>query len=72
MALHYAVRNKLLVEVRSLVENGTNVNARDTNGVTALMLCCAENDEKFAAGVARMLLQVRLIQLHRTRGQGYV
>ena len=58
MALHYAVRNKLLMEIRCLVESGDNVNVRDKDKRTPLMLCSAEDDEKFAAGIARMLLQV--------------
>ena len=29
MALHYAIKNKMLVEIRTLVEGGFNTNARD-------------------------------------------
>ena len=60
MALHYAIKNKMLVEIRTLVEGGFNTNSRDKDRRTPLMLCCAEEDETFAAGVARMLLQVGL------------
>ncbi|XP_076812026.1 uncharacterized protein LOC143458986 [Clavelina lepadiformis] len=58
MALHYAIRNKLLRDVRFLVEEGTDVNARDKECRTPLIMCCLEEDQLWAAGVARMLLQV--------------
>ena len=58
MALHYAVRNKLLNEIRDLVEGGVDVNGQDRNCRTPLMICCFGDDQKFEVGVARMLLQV--------------
>jgi len=58
MALHFAIRNKLLTEVRQLVESGEDVNAGDHDLRTPLMMCCLEKDETWASGVARMLLQV--------------
>uniref|UniRef100_H2Z2L1 Uncharacterized protein n=1 Tax=Ciona savignyi TaxID=51511 RepID=H2Z2L1_CIOSA len=57
MSLHYAIRNKLLPEVRKLVEGGSDVNDKDDSKRTPLTMCCLEDDEKWALGVARMLLQ---------------
>nr|XP_039259762.1 uncharacterized protein LOC120336207 isoform X1 [Styela clava] len=57
MPLHFAISNKMTSEVRCLIEGGYDVDARDQNKRTALMLCCLENDEHWSAGVTRMLLQ---------------
>lgn len=58
LPLHFAIANKMTTEIRQLVEGGTDVNVKDHNKRTALMMCAMEEDEYWAVGTARMLLQV--------------
>lgn len=56
MALHAAVLRGDFSVVRRLVESGVEVNGRDAEGRTPLMLCCLHDGEDWAVGVARMIL----------------
>ena len=43
--------------IRELVDNGSNVNERDVEARTPLILCAVIEDEKFALSAARMLIE---------------
>ena len=58
MSIHYYIRKHELATVRKLIEENCKANALDQENRTPLMLCSLEEDETWAVGVARMLLQV--------------
>uniref|UniRef100_A0A3B4D618 Uncharacterized protein n=1 Tax=Pygocentrus nattereri TaxID=42514 RepID=A0A3B4D618_PYGNA len=56
MDLHKALLKGDFSVIRRLVESGVDVNGRDAEGRTPLMLCCLHEGQGWAVGVARMLL----------------
>lgn len=65
MSIHYYLQKKDLKIIRKLIEEESKTNEVDLDSRTPLMLCSLENDEKWAVGVARMLLQVSSLNLLR-------
>ena len=60
--MHYYLYKRRLEQIRTEVEERTkNINQRDENGRTALMYCCYEENQEWALGITRMLLQVPTI-----------
>ena len=66
--LHQAILKADFILARRLIEAGANVNSRDEERRTPLMLCCLHDGESWSLGVARMLLihrgQVGLCDRH--------
>ncbi|KAL7889627.1 hypothetical protein AOLI_G00018850 [Acnodon oligacanthus] len=56
MDLHKALLKGDFSVIRRLIESGVDVNGRDAEGRTLLMLCCLHEGQDWAVGVARMLL----------------
>lgn len=56
MTLHVALMRGDYAQVRHIIESGVDVNERDGEGRTPLMLCSFHDGESWALGVARMLL----------------
>jgi len=58
MSLIQFIKRKDFANIRKLVEeNKACVNEIDEDGKSPLMICCCEEDEKWAIGVATMILQ---------------
>ncbi|CAH2310936.1 Hypothetical predicted protein [Pelobates cultripes] len=56
MDVNIAVMKGDYKRLRKLVEDGGEVNGRDSENRTPLMVCCLHNGEKWAVGAARILL----------------
>lgn len=56
-AINSAIRKGYFQQVRFLVDQGCDVNARDSNGYTPLILCSMISNETWSTGLARLLLE---------------
>ena len=56
-AIHSAIRKGYFQQVRFLVDQGYDVNARDSEGSTPLILCSMVSSEAWSVGLARLLLE---------------
>lgn len=55
--IHNAIQKGFFQQVRFYVDQGYDVNSRDADGKTPLILCSQISDEKWSVGLARLLLE---------------
>lgn len=55
--IHDAINKGFFQQVRFHIDQGSNVNSRDNNGKTPLILCAYIDDEKWSVGLARLLIE---------------